>query len=190
MQNKGEVVRDKNKLLYLGWYVKKKGVYDLVDAVKILLEENDKIKLDLYGTKGTNELKQYVFKEGLEKNVQVNDWIDDHKKLYVLYKCTMLILPTYSEGIPNVILEAMATRTPIVATSVGGLKEILKDGENAIIAEVGNAQNLSQKIKMVLKDESLRNIITYNAYQEAKEEFNISLIKTKLGKVLNTTFEV
>jgi glycosyltransferase involved in cell wall biosynthesis len=96
----------------------------------------------------------------------------------------MLILPSHSEGIPNVILEAMATRTPIVATLVGGMKEILRDGENAVIVDVNNPVDLSEKILLLLEDDSLRKRLAENAYQEASEKYDVPVIRNFFRKII------
>ena len=133
-------------MLYLGQYYESKGVYELVDAMEILLKTRKDIEVDFYGTKEMERFRRYVEEKGLCEKVRINGWIDDDKKLEALSRSTMLILPSHTEGTPNVILEAMATKTPVVSTWVGGLREILKGGENAIIAEVGNPLDLSQKL--------------------------------------------
>ena len=188
MENKRGIIRENNRLLYLGWYVREKGIFDLVDAFNILIQEKNELFLDFYGTKEIKKLQSYVNLKGLSAKISVNGWIDDLEKIDAFYRSTMLILPSYSEGVPNVILEAMATHTPIVATSVGGLKEILSDGNNAMIAKAGDPKNLSRKILILFMNEGLRKQISFNAFQKVKKEFEVSLIKKKFNQILNETF--
>ncbi|MBS4069012.1 MAG: glycosyltransferase family 4 protein, partial [Sulfurimonas sp.] len=171
MGNNRGVVRRPDHLLFLGWYMKRKGVYDLVDAVRILREERHDVSADFFGTKEVEELRGYVSKQGLGDSVRIHGWIGEEEKLKALLGCGMLVLPSHTEGIPNVILEAMATKTPIVSTLVGGLKDVLRDGENAIIAEAGNAVDLSRKILLLLQDRELAGRIAENAYREACEMY-------------------
>lgn len=185
MQVPDELTRAKNKLLYLGWYIKEKGVYDLVDAIEILRSMDIDINLEFYGTKQIKELQAYVEHKQLQDKISINGWIDGEVKYKALYKATALVLPSYSEGIPNVILEAMATRTPIISTMVGGLKEVLKDKENAIIAKACNPEDLSEKILMCLNDEELRNRIALNAYHEAMTKYDIQIIKNDLSSIVS-----
>jgi len=188
MANKNDLPRSESRLLYLGWYNERKGVYDLVDAIRILLKQGEKIEVAFYGTKGTNKLTRYVDDKGLADAIKVNGWIDNKKKIEALHKSTMLILPSHTEGIPNVILEAMATNTPIVSTLVGGLKEILKDGENAIIVEVNNPMELSQKILLCLENKKLRDRIAANAHQDARTKYDVRMIKEKFARIIKTVF--
>jgi len=177
-------VRQKNNILYMGWYLKEKGVYDLVDAIGILTREGVDLHLNFYGRKGAKILRRYIENKNLVKYVSVNGWVDGEEKLKSYYTSTMLVLPSYSEGIPNVILEAMATRTPIVSTHVGGLKEVLVDGNNAIIFETGNCADLSKKILKCLKDESLRKKISEQAYEDVVKNYDIQIVKKKFSGMI------
>lgn len=177
--------RMKNSILFLGSFIKEKGIYDLVDAVEILVKERgySTIQLNFFGSKNIDKLTGYVTKKNLGSHITVNDFINSEQVIQQLYKHTVLILPSYSEGIPNVILEAMATKTPIIATAVGGLKEILKDRINSIITEVGNPKDLSDKIMICFNDKALMEAIAETAYREV-HDFDVSVIKEKFRKIL------
>ena len=179
-----EEKRFPKRLLFLGWYVKGKGIYELVDAIKILQEKKVDVMLDFYGTKNIDQLRNYVKIQCLEKCVYVHDWIDDNKKREVLCRCTALVLPSYTEGIPNVILEAMATKTPIIATSVGGIKEILHNMQNAIIVKVGDANDLAKKIEFVIKNPAICKQLANRAYSDVVRNHNLEDIVEKLEKFL------
>lgn len=180
--------RKHNMLLYLGWYIKEKGVYELVDAIEALVKQGIDIKIKFYGTKNFKKFKEYVTNKSLERHIFVNGWIDGYEKIKVLYTCTAIVLPSYSEGIPNVILEAMATKTPIIATHVGGLKAILDDKENAIIVKAGNISHLAEKIKWCLENSDQRNKIAENAYLKAVKNYSVYLIKNKFERILSEVF--
>lgn len=184
MKKTEAVNRLPNRLLYLGWYIKEKGIYELVDAIEILLKKGMRIRADFFGTKNIKELRDYVAAKDLTEQILINGWINNGNKLKALYECTALILPSHSEGIPNVILEAMATKTLIIATLVGGLRDILRDGENAIIAEVNNPQDLSKKILRCLQNKELRERISDNAYRNACMKYDVKIIKQEFCKIV------
>ena len=185
MHDSRGVTRRPGHVLFLGWYMKRKGVYELVDALRMLLEEKHEVSADFFGTKETRELREYVSGLGLAGKVRINGWIGEAEKLDVLYGCDMLVLPSHTEGIPNVILEAMATRTPIVSTLVGGLKEVLRDGENALIAEPEDARDLSRKILSVMKDREQALARAENAYRQACERYDLPVIGKRLNDILD-----
>lgn len=184
--NREQESRAMNQLLYLGWYVREKGVYELVDAIGIIKKKGLKVSLKLYGIKGSAQLKRYVQKKGLTDIIQVNGWIEHKEKVAALHASTMLVLPSHSEGMPNVILEAMATKTPIVATSVGGMKEILQNRENALIAEVNNPVDLSEKICQMLQDRDLRFRLSENAYREVARKYDVGIIKEQFFQIIES----
>jgi len=184
MTDDSGIKRKSTELLYLGWYIRAKGVYELVDAVELLTQRGIGLHLNLYGTKEVSQLTEYVRSKQLTSMITVNGWIGSDDKLKALYESAMLILPSHSEGIPNVILEAMATRTPIVATFVGGMKEILRDGENAMTVEVNNPVCLSEKILKLLQDDALRIRLAENAYQEAAEKYDVWVIRNYFRDII------
>lgn len=184
MVDKKGCTREDNRLLYLGWYIKEKGVYELVDAIEIVLQKGTKVTLEYFGTKQIDQLRTYVKDKGLDGIISVNGWIDDEGKFEKLFCATALVLPTYSEGIPNVILEAMATHTPIISTLVGGLKEVLRDGENAIIVQPANTIDLAEKIERCLADKKLRERIAMNGYEQAKELYDAPVVKEQFRAVI------
>lgn len=184
MQAKKKYVRKENNLLYLGWYIKEKGVYELIDAIEILNNKGIDIKIEFCGTKEINKLREYVSQKGLNNQIEINGWVDGGKKIELLYSCTALILPSHSEGMPNVILEAMATKTPIIATHVGGLKSILRNNENAIIVKEKNVRDICEKIEYCINQKKLRKRIAKNAYYDAVNKYDVSVINKKFKKIL------
>jgi len=118
--------REQGTVLFVGHIIPFKGVFELVDACCQLDKVN---KLTFIGPY-EQEIKEQLLSLSLKKDktewitfegVQNHDFIIDKMK-----KCSAFLLPSYTEGFPNVILEAMAARAPIVATSVGAIPEILK----------------------------------------------------------------
>jgi glycosyltransferase involved in cell wall biosynthesis len=184
MADASGVQRSDADLIYLGWYIREKGVYELVDAIGLLKGRGIAVHLNFFGTKEIEQLTGYVRKKNLTDVITVNGWIGGEEKLRALYRSSMLILPSHSEGIPNVILEAMATRTPIVATFVGGIKEVLRDGENALIVDVGNAVDLSEKIARMLEDKELRSRLAATAYREAADKYDVPVIRTVFRSII------
>lgn len=81
----------------------------------------------------------------------------------------------------------MATKTPIIATHVGGLKSILRNNENAIIIKKRNVSDICEKIKYCLENSTLREKIAMNAYYDAVNKYAVRVISKKLAKILIET---
>jgi len=83
----------------------------------------------------------------------------------------LMVLPSYTEGLPNVVLEAFAARVPVVATEVGGTPEVVKDGVNGWLVPAGDAAALARRIGDVLADDSARRQMGQAGYGRVQQEF-------------------
>ena len=179
-----EIKRAECSLLYMGLYIKEKGIYNLVDAIQYIQSKGYKIELIFHGTKNIEALKNYIRSKNLNSLIKVNGWINGNNKLEALNRCTALVLPSHSEGIPNVILEAMATKTPIISTDVGGLAEVLRHRVNAIVVKPLNVIDLSNKIIDLLGNEMLRKWIAENAYIDVQKKYDIKIITNRFEELI------
>jgi glycosyltransferase involved in cell wall biosynthesis len=185
MRDAPGVTRAGHRLLYLGQFLRAKGVYDLVDAVEALRRDGVAVELDLHGTRETEELRAYVEERSSPEVVRVRGWIGDDEKLAALHSATLLVLPSHSEGIPNVILEAMASHTPIVSTRVGGLTEVLRDGENCLVARARDPAHLAERIRRLLDDPALRARLAENAFDEASRKYDARALRGQFTRIVD-----
>ena len=81
-------------------------------------------------------------------------WRDDIEEIMPIFD--VFVLPSLNEGMGRVLVEAMAAGRPVVASDVGGIPDLVKDGENGFLAEPGNARELSRGIKKLLSSETMR----------------------------------
>jgi len=107
------------------------------------------------------------------------------KARYIYSRSLVWILASRSEGFPAPILEAMACGCAVVATDCGGPKDIIKDGENGFLTEVGNVDGIVDKVKLLLNNEQLRRRIVKNAGETVKN-FNWGSSIDKLETALQT----
>lgn len=101
-------------------------------------------------------LQQMTDEMGL-KNVIFTGFIDDVKE--VLAVADLSVLSSWSEGLPQSLLQAMAAGVPVVATKVGGIPEVVRDGETGFLVEPGDHEGLARKIIMILQDGVNENIV-------------------------------
>lgn len=117
-------------LMYMGEISKRKGGFDLLKAIVDNKEYfADKLLLRMGGNEVDGDIKAYIRENGLESFVTYEGWIAGQKKIDCLNWEDVYILPSYNEGLPIAILEAMAYSHPIISTPVGGIPEIIKSGE-------------------------------------------------------------
>jgi glycosyltransferase involved in cell wall biosynthesis len=163
-----EQKRIKHSVLFVGRLINLKGVYDLLEAFRLLKLSIPTARLFIAGY-GEEEkgMKRVVEEDGIG-NVTFLGKVDKEEVARYMKSCELMILPSYSEGFPLVLAEAMACGLPIVTTNVRGLPEIVKDGVNGCLAEPGDCKNLAVKMRLLLEDNQKRGEISRRNVKEAK----------------------
>ncbi len=157
-EDQGKRTNDICKFLFLGKVCHYKGVFDLLDIIR-----NNKEKY-------VNKINLYIgFVTGKKKENYLND-------------AHVFILPSYIEGVPISILEAMSYHLPIISTNVGGIPEILHDGEEGYIFEPGNKEQLAEKIDKILVSNDDRIKMGIRAFQ-ISQPYIISNVLNELNSL-------
>ncbi|MEN6293488.1 MAG: glycosyltransferase, partial [Methanobacterium sp.] len=159
-------------VLFVGYLDVFKGIFELVDSFNEIKQEN--IKLMIVGTGPKKyELKDRVHKLGLEKTVIFTGNLKPEEMHNYYQAADIFTLPSYTEGLPISILEAMSCGTPVIATNVGGIPEIIDDNINGFIIPPKNKKILKDKLNILIKDAKLREYFAKNSIIKIKREFNI-----------------
>ena len=172
-------------LLFLGLIHKNKGIFDLLEAIA----EQDKewqshILLHVGGNGEAQELKDQIVKLGLDKSVVYEGFVTGHRKTYLLNLCDAFILPSYVEGVPISILEAMSYAKPILSTPVGGIPEIVKNGYNGFLFNPGDKNSIVQTITDLSQNENLRHFMGKNSLTKVQQSLPNEVSK-KLSSIYN-----
>jgi glycosyltransferase involved in cell wall biosynthesis len=134
------------QFLFLGKIGEYKGIFDLLEVIKENKEYLvDKFVLYVGGDGKTAKLNKFIEKNALQDLVKFEGWVSGEKKKELLASCDVYILPSYNEGLPISILEAMSYGMPIISTNVGGIPEIVTN-ENGFLIEAGNKQQMLECI--------------------------------------------
>lgn len=145
-------------LLFLGLLGKNKGIYDLLECIRDhKVEFQGKLKLYIGGNGEIEHVKQLIKEYRIADITIFEGWVSGDKKIELLNKSDAYILPSYKEGLPISILEAMSYGMPIISTPVGGIPEIVSNGENGYLVEPGNKEDIYKAIISLLNDSDLRN---------------------------------
>jgi glycosyltransferase involved in cell wall biosynthesis len=175
--------RDFNKegrVLFVGHIVKEKGIYELVEAINYI---NNLGELVLVGP-CEDKVKEELLKIAGPKKSLINflGVLDKEMVLDEMRKCSVFVLPSYSEGFPMVILEAMACSCAIIATKVGAIEDILADNSGVCINEK-NVKELVESISNLLKNSELRKRLGNNAFNKVKTKYDIEIIGNEIFKI-------
>lgn len=170
-----EYSEKKNIISFVGWIKKEKGVEELVSAF-LNLGVSD-WQLNLIGLVDQNFLIKLEDKYSLsdKQNVHFMGNLDNSAVLLELTKSRIFALPSYTEGFPNVVLEAMATKNSIVATKVGAIPEMLEN-QAGILVDVADPKGLEDALNFLLQDYSLQCRLSENAFQRCKEIYSIETV--------------
>ncbi len=150
------VPEDGGTVLFLGWVVKEKGVLDLAEALALVVQERPRVTVEFGGDRDVEMLRTRVASLGLTDHVRILGWVRDDQKLDAFRRAHVFVLPSYAEGLPMAMLEAMAAGLPLITTPVGGIPEVVRDGEHGILIDPGDVEALAGSILALLRDEGLR----------------------------------
>ncbi len=166
-------------ILCVSVFRREKGLKYLLEAMQIIIKNRKNIILDIIGY-GPEE---HLIKSEIT-NMQIGDYVvlhgrQPHEKIsqYML-SSDVFVLPSLSEGFPNVILEAMDCGLPIVATNVGGLPEIIQEGTNGFIVDPGKPELLAENILKILEDDCIRRAMITNNLRDVKKYYWKNVIET------------
>ena len=151
---------------------KEKGICEFIEAVKIIAKDNNNLKFLIAGDGNlSNWLKEEIENIIKEFNVSIEyvGWIENEMPLY-LNKLKLLVLPSYTEGLPTIIIESLSCGTPVLVTSVGSVDDLIKDLETGFIIEDNVPQKIADDILYILKYDKLDNIVE-NALNLIEEKY-------------------
>jgi len=172
-----------SQVLYVGNLKKEKGVLELVAAFETVLERHPQIKL-VYAGAGEcfDEIEAQLKQKNLSQSVELLGLVNHSDLPQLMARSTMIVLPSYNEGVPNVLLEAMSSGKPVVATRVGGIPEIVIEGVTGILCAPKNIPSLVEAMEQCLSEQWDASLIASHA-----KKFNWSDNANGLEKLIETS---
>jgi glycosyltransferase involved in cell wall biosynthesis len=172
-------------ILFLARIERTKGIYESIDAFQIVVNNNPDLNLSLSIAGDGKEqeiVKQYVVEKKLPKVTFLGHVAEERKK-EAFINADLYLFPTYSEGMPNSVLEAMGFGLPIISRKVGAIKDIIIDGKNGYTTNSKDPKEFANFIQLIIDnyDEAL-NISKCN-YQVAHEKFATSKVKERIENI-------
>jgi glycosyltransferase involved in cell wall biosynthesis len=172
---KTDTVRGSKQIVFLGALIKRKGVYDLIEACSQLTED---YTLHLCGSGEDEQVAELIKSKNLTDKVIMHGWIDSEQKRNLLSECNLFVLPTYNEGLPMVIIEAMACEIPILTTPVGAIPEVIIPSETGYLFTPGNIDGLVDSLTCALNADN--QTLVNNAKLMYIDKFTSSVAFPKL----------
>lgn len=171
---------------FIGRLSEEKGILNFINALPAVAANEQNIRFLICGD-GQLQVKveQFLIDNGLIDRVEVAGWISHDKLPRYLNKLRLLVLPSYTEGLPNIMLEAMACGTPVLATPVGSILDYLKDDKVGFIMENNSPECITRNITRALNHPNLEQI-TQNARALVEREFSYEQAVERYRGVLET----
>lgn len=176
----------KNIVGYIGRIVKQKGIVQFVKAIFLILKENKDVEF-LIG--GSGDLLDWVKEQcrKIEKEtntkVTITGFIKPEAIPSRLNELKLLVIPAFTEGLPTIMLEAMACGTPVLATPVGAIPDLIRDGVTGFIMEDNSPECIAKNILRVLNHQSLEE--TVNARKLIEEKYTYEAAVERYRTILN-----
>lgn len=150
-----------NLVGYIGRFAEEKGIMNLLEAIPLVIEKDDNIKFMIIGDGPLkNKVLKYVDDKNLVSNVRLMDWVDHDLLPDYLNTFKLTVIPSYTEGLPNIMLESMACGTPVLSTPVGSVPDIIEHGVNGFLVGNNEASVLARAIISSLGCDSIQSVIS------------------------------
>jgi glycosyltransferase involved in cell wall biosynthesis len=159
-------------ITYIGWLYPLKGVVLLIKTFANIKDKYPEYKLEIIGEGPSRDELEELVKNKSIKDVEFTGWLKTHEVKNRLRRSSCLVLPSYSEGLPRVLLEAAALKKPLIATEVGGIPEVIADGENGFLFSPGNVEELTYALEKLIRDDKLIKAMGEAGRQIVKNKYS------------------
>jgi len=168
-------------VLFLNWLDEEKGIYDLVRAIPEILRAVPEADFILAGAGEIDSIRHLMSSLNIESAVELPGWVEGSEKDDLLRAADVFVLPSYYEGMPMGVLESMACGIPVVATSVGGVPDVIEDHINGLLVEPRQPEALARAIITVLTDDALRSRLREAAHDDVRRRYSPASVIEDLG---------
>ena len=175
-----DAARNKHHILFLGLLNRDKGFYDLLEAIEPLCEEFPSLMLACGGKGNQDEVVERIRKLRLEKHVKLLGWISSQSKEVWLSRASFFVLPSYVEGMPMGLLEAMAWGLPVVSTKIGGIPDAIEHGREGLLIDPGDIAGLRDAMRQLLRNDEERGQMGVAARSKVDREFTARAIMPRI----------
>lgn len=184
---KGKRTYDDHNLLFLGRLCREKGVAELLGAMPAIVSRYPDTKLYLGGIWEDDTLRMQA--EALSDVIIYGGWVGEAEKEQYMEQCSIFVLPTYFEGQPISLLEAMAKGMAIVSTAVGGIPQIVADREDGILIGPKDSDALAEQICGLLGDTKQKETYGQRARKKIEEAYDLRERVERLAAIYRDCWE-
>ena len=163
-----------------------KGVKEFIEAAKRIREKYPKVNFDVLGPfnpENPDSIKKNLLQEAQEKDIiNYHGEVDDVRSH--IKDCTVYVLPSYREGTPRSVLEAMSMGRPIITTDVPGCRETVQDGQNGFLVSVKDAETLADKMEYFIENPDQAVVMGKNSRKMAEEKYDVHKVNETITEAM------
>jgi glycosyltransferase involved in cell wall biosynthesis len=171
-----------NKLLFVGTWLDRKGVYYLAEAFALAARKNEALRLTIAGCSVTEAEVKKMFAAEVSDRVAALPFIKREEMVQVYAAHDVFVFPSLVEGMPLTLLEAMATGMPVVTTNTSGMADVVEDDVNGLLVPAADAESLAAGIARLCESADLRQRLGL-AGQETIRRYTWARIAERMEKV-------
>ena len=188
---KGPAEPNTQTMICVGRLSPEKGQPGLLRAFAALRAKHPKLRLRLVGDGPDRASLEALAKElGLADAVSFAGRLPEEETLAEIARADLLVLPSFMEGLPIVLMEAMAVGVPVIASRVAGIPELVEDGESGLLFAPSDWDELASRIDLMLGDHALRTRLAEKAKAKVASEFDTRTSAAQLAILFSSTSEV
>ncbi|NHI82922.1 MAG: glycosyltransferase family 1 protein [Candidatus Thorarchaeota archaeon] len=181
------IVERLDQIGFIGRLSSEKGVIPLIDAISLILDSGKPIRVIVVGDGPLfDEAKQRVLDHGIDSFVTFTGRVPHIQIAPILNSLKLLVVPSKTEGLPNVLLEAMACGTPILASRVGSISDFIADAHTGFIITSTAPRGLANQICSLLKDPELLELVSEHAMKFVRQDFDFATTARKWKSVISS----
>ncbi len=178
-----------NSILFLSNLMRTKGIYLLLEAVSLLKKKGKNFTLFIAGaysdTMNERQLNDYLISLDIKDRVKYLGVVKGQKKNEILSRSEIMVLPSYNECFPLVILEAYQSSMAVIASDKGAIKNIVNEGKNGFILDELSKEEIADKITLLLENKDLLKKMGERNYQEYLNKYSFEIFENNFIGIIN-----
>lgn len=174
------------RFLFVGWVEEAKGVGDLMEAFDQIRKKYD-VRLQIVGDgNAMSFVREFAADRGIGEDLDISGWLEGEALLDAYREADVLLLPSWSEGLPNAMIEAMAAGLAVIATRVGSVPDFLSDRKEGLLINPKDSAGLVAACEQVVTDAALRRSMGRAAHAFALREFGVDVAVDRILKAVES----
>jgi len=176
-------------IIFSGTWVERKGIRQVAEAFSVLAPKHPGLRLGVLGAGAPAERVLADFPEPLRSRLSVHPPLSHAESAELLLDYDLYLLPSYYEGMPATLIEAMYTGMPVITTNTCGMKDVIRDGENGLLVTAGSSAEVVRALESLLGDHALRERLGRQGQIDATTRYTWAAMAETVNRVYSGLLE-